>query len=220
MKRVFHGPGQVAFLWLAFTLGGLLLLVACDSGNPAPASTPTVVSTPDALPTDDGSIQGLVTVTPVPSPTGLNETDRVAAYRAIILEMLSKEGKEVTHVYISPYIGQGEHLDNPDQDTPIPPKLLSALKAADKSKTRIYNATDFSEAVNVDTGKVKNGGIFITLGPILNEGDKPDAITARASIFRESSSAEGNIYSLTPDASDTSIWKVLTTVSEWTADQP
>ncbi len=220
MESILLGWGRVACLWVALAVSGLLTLAACDSGTPAVSTTPTAMPSAAATPTDDGSVQELVTVTPVPSPTGLNETDRVAAYQAIIVEMLSKEGKEVAHVYISPFIGQGEHLDNPDGDTPIPPKLLAALKSADKSKSRVYSATDFGEAVDVDTGKVKNGGIFITLGPILNEEGKTDTVSVRASVYRESSSAEGNIYSLNRAAGASKSWKVQTTVPEWTAGQP
>ncbi len=210
--------GSVLVLTLLIVIG-VGLLAGCDSGTPAPAATATVaVATPTA--TDEEGMGGLVTATPIPSPVGLDTADLSGVYAAVIMEMLEKEGKEVRHVYISPYIGQGEHLDNPDADTPIPAKLLSTLKSADKSKSRLYEARSFEEVVSFDdASKVKNGGVLITLGPIVNEAGKADSVSVRASIYREAASAEGNIYSLERDASVATGWKLLTAAPEWDSGQ-
>jgi len=190
-----------------------LLLVACDSQGPN-TGTPT--------PTDLAGSLGAVTATPVPSPVGLDEDDRIDVYVSVINEMLDKETKEVQQVYISPYIGQGEHLDSPDEDTPIPGTLPPALKKGDPTGKRDYVVQDFVESTGPieDGGKVNNGGVFVTLGPITNVEGKDDTVEVRASIFREAASAEGNIYDLMRDPSSETGWKVVTTAQEWNSNQP
>jgi hypothetical protein len=140
---------------------------------------------------------------------------------SVIFEMLDKEGKEVGYVYISPYIGQGEHLDIPDEDTPIPAKLLPTLQSADGQSSRTYKALDFGEAVGPfeEGTKVANGGVFITLGPIMNNESDEAAVTVSANIYRDATSAEGNIYSLSRDPSADTGWKLLTTTPEWSTNE-
>lgn len=215
--------------------GGVLFLIGCDGATPTATTTPavprstttalpnlsvTATLTVDAIPTDDEGTVEVTTATPVPSPVGLDEDARTGVYASVIFEMLDKEGKEVSHVYISPYIGQGEHLDNPDEDTPLPEQLLTALKRFDEAGNRTYETRDFADVVGSfdDGGKVKEGGVFITLGPIENDAGKSDEVTVRGSIYREVVSAEGNIYSLSRDSSSATGWKVVTTAPEWSSD--
>jgi hypothetical protein len=219
----------------ALVVGGVLFLVGCDTTSPTPtaapsspraattaiATSPVIATLPaEAIPTGDEVIVEATTPTPVPSPVGLDEDALAGVYASVILEMLDKEGKEVGYVYVSPYIGQGEHLDNPDENTPIPQELLPALKRADATGNRTYAARDFAEVVGSfdDGGKVENGGVFITLGPIENDAGKSDDVTVRASIYRDKVSAEGNIYSLSRDKSSDAGWKVVTTAPEWDSD--
>lgn len=200
---------DVAAAALVWALAALLL-AACDSQGPS-VGTPT--------PTDLEGALGAVTVTPVPSPVGLDEDDRIAVYVSVINEMLDNEGKEVRHIYINPYIGQGEHLDSPDEASPIPGTLPPALKKADPTGQRDYVVQDFVESTGPieGGGKVNNGGVFVTLGPIVNAGGKADSVEVRASIFREAASAEGNIYSLVRDSASETGWKVVTTTQEWSS---
>jgi hypothetical protein len=227
--------GSAGLLTWALILGGALFLVGCDSTSPSSTATPprssstttaiatlpvTAILPIEATTTGDEGIVNAATVTPVPSPVGLDEDALAGVYTSVILEMLDKEGKEVGYVYVSPYIGQGEHLDNPDEDTPIPQELLPTLKRADSTNNRTYAARDFAEVVGPfdDGGKVENGGVFITLGPIENDAGKSADVTVRASIYRDKVSAEGNIYTLSKDAASDAGWKVVTTVPEWDSD--
>lgn len=201
---------------VAAALLALLLVAACDA-QPPPAVTATPLAS--STPGEEVSIPDATTPTPVPSPTGIDETGRADIYVSIVLDMLDKEGKEVGYVYVSPFIGQGEHLDNPDPSTPIPGSLVLVLRAAPGPSSRTYEALDFSEVVGPfeDGGKVANGGVFITLGPIMNTEGKEDAVTVKASIYRESKSAEGNIYNLSRDPASATGWKVVTVSPEWSS---
>ncbi|HKP51413.1 MAG TPA: hypothetical protein VJ183_02045 [Chloroflexia bacterium] len=199
-------------------IAAMTLLAACDTQAPPSVTvTPSVPSTP----TDEAGLIEATTPTPIPSPTGLDEGARVDVYMSVVLEMLDKEGKEVGYVYISPYIGQGEHLDIPDEDTPIPSKLIRTLQSADGQSDRTFTALDFGEAVGPfeEGTKVANGGVFITLGPIVNDASDEVSVTVRASVYRDATSAEGNIYSLSRDPSAPTGWKLLTTIPEWTSNQ-
>ena len=238
MDKAFHARrGIKQLICLGMLLAIAMLLVACEGGTPLPAPATAVPPTsrpqPSPTPIDDFVPQGAVTVTPVPSPIGLNEDARVGVYVAVIEGILDKEEKEVRYVYIGPYIGQGEHLDNPDEDTPIPSKLLSTLKRTDASGRRVYEARDFSEVVGAIEegtpssdggeggtvgGEVKHGGVLITLGPILNQQGKKDAVDVRASVYRNVNSAEGNIYSLSRDSSARNGWKLVTVSPEWSSN--
>jgi len=46
----------------------------------------------------------------------------VQIYSAVTAALLDKQSPP--YVYISPYIGQGEHLDEPDEANPIPGGLI------------------------------------------------------------------------------------------------
>src|SRR5687768_8766129 len=118
-----------------------LLLAACDSASPQP--TPSVVATP----TGQGGelvIPDAATVTPVPSPVGLVERDRVAVYTLVIGEILRAD-LGTRSIFISPYIGQGDFLDNPDTNTPVPPTLMESLEPA--YHDRAFEVRDFEDSI-------------------------------------------------------------------------
>lgn len=204
---------------LAFLLVMLLLLLSgCDLGAATPTpTTPSVSPAPTGqadtggpLPSD---LEGVDPPTPVPSPIGLDEGARVGLYSQVISLLLVDES--ATEVFVSPYIGQGEQLDIPDENTPIPAGLLLALGAADVK--RLYSALDFAEVVGVpeDGGLVKDMGVFLTLGPIVNDDKEKDVVRVRASIYRKLDSGGGQIFRFRRDATSPSGWKLLDATQEW-----
>src|SRR5205814_2765648 len=124
-------------------------------------------------------IPNLPAPTAVPSPAGIDEAASVQIYSAVVAALLEKQSPP--YVYISPYIGQGEHLDEPDQANPLPTGLLPALSSSGGGPK--YELRDFPQATGPldEGGKVNNGGVFITLGPITNEGASQDSVAVRAS---------------------------------------
>ena len=77
-----------------------------------------------------------------------------------------------------------------------------------------YEIMDFSEATGPldDGGQVKNGGVFITLGPITNDGQPKDTVAVHASIYRKVGDAQGYLLHLHREASG---WRVLDSKQEW-----
>jgi hypothetical protein len=231
--RVLSGrDGRLGF-WVALAAVAVLaalLLVGCDlPGPPPPAPTPTATAVPNGIEpsltppvgvegteTDTISsvlteIPNLPTPTAVPSPAGIDEAASVQIYSAVVAALLDKQSPP--YVYLSPYIGQGEHLDEPDQGNPLPRGLLPAL-AASGTRAR-YEVRDFSQAIGpLDAGgQVINGGVFVTLGPIANEGASQDTVAVRASIYRKVGDAQGLVLHLRRDPSG---WRVLDSKQEWT----
>ena len=193
---------------------GLMLLVlpACDGGgNPVPTATfPGAANTPRVgeVPPD------ATTPTAVPSPVGLDESARIGVYAQLVASLL-KSNADAEFVFVSPYIGQGERLDNPDENTPVPAGLVEQLEGDITS--RKFEVRDFMEAVGAleDGGRVKNRGIFVTLGPIVNTSSDPNVVTARASIYRMVGEARGDVYRFQRDAGERSGWKLLGVTEEW-----
>jgi hypothetical protein len=208
--RAFKLSSNGLRLWIALQLLAVLALAACDDGV-APSPTPDTPS--ETAPVSEASpMIGIGREpTPVPSPTGLDEQGRVQLYVMVVSELMARE--EADNVYISPYIGQGERLDNPDERTPIPAGMIAALEAADGG--RAYFESEFGQVVGAleDGGKVVDGGVFVTLGPILNDATEKDVVDIRASIYRKVSDAEGYIYRYKRDASGE--WKLLNVNQEW-----
>jgi hypothetical protein len=208
--RAFKQSSNGLRLWIALQLLAVLALAACDDGV-APPATPGTPS--ETAPVSEASpITGIgQEPTPVPSPIGLDEQGRVQLYVMVVGELVARE--EADNVYISPYIGQGERLDNPDERTPIPAGLIAALEAADGG--RAYFESEFGQVVGAleDGGKVVDGGVFVTLGPILNDATEKDVVDIRATIYRRVSDAEGYIYRYKQDASGE--WKLLNANQEW-----
>jgi hypothetical protein len=210
-------PRGVVCGFLAGQLACLLLLSACDSTSPALAPTPTLVS--EASP-ETGNPNAILTAlppasapSPVPSPN-LSEAERVGLYTQVVATLL--KGESVQTVYVSPYVGQGVRLDEPDESTPLPSSLLPALQLADTK--RKYELLDFAQAVGPldDGGEVADGGVYLTLGPITASTEK-NTLFVRASIYRKVGSAEGNLYRFGHDASGG--WKLLDVTPEWSDQQ-
>jgi hypothetical protein len=194
-----------------------LLLVACDLiATPAtptvPVASPTLPVPADAtnISTALTEVAGLPTPTAVPSPVGIDAAASVQIYSAVVAALLAKQSPP--YVYISPYIGQGDHLDQPDQNNPLPQGLLSALPSAGGRPK--YQMMDFSQAIGPleDGGQVKNGGVFVTLGPITNDGQPKDTVAVRAAIYHKVGDAQGYLFHLRQDSSG---WKVLDSKQEW-----
>ena len=193
-----------------------LLLVGCDGGSPQGTATPSagVVATPTG---EGGEIvlpPEAATITPAPSPVGLTEADRVAVYARAIGVLLERD-LGTRFIYVSPYLGQGEHLDNPDVDTPVPPALVEQLEQA--YHERVFEVRDFSDATKPleEGGRVKNEGIFITLGPITNDSSAREAVGIRISFYRGFGDARGDLYRFGRDPAAPLGWKLLEAIEEW-----
>jgi hypothetical protein len=174
------------------------LLAACGTTLPTPSPGPTGTILQEDIPTAVSS----------QSPTVPFEL-----YTQVVLDLLKEE--KTTRVYISPYAGQSERLDVPDEEGPLPPTLVPALERADPS--RDYEMLDFSEAIGPleEGGVVNEDGVFVTLGPIATE-QADEIATVRASIYRRVGSAEGYIYRFGHDAGD---WKLLEAEQEWSDEE-
>jgi hypothetical protein len=208
VRRLVSGL-RVPFREAGAALVMLLLLAACDGGSPQP--TPTIVATP----TGQGGelvIPDAATVTPVPSPVGLAEDDRVTIYALVIGEILRPD-LGTRSIFISPYIGQGEFLDNPDPNTPVPPTLMESLETA--FHDRAFEVRDFEDSIRPleEGGRVKNDGIFITLGPIVNT--ESDTVSVRASFYRGVGDARGDIFRFERDPSTPQGWELTEVKEEW-----
>lgn len=214
-----YESGQRALLLRGVALLALLmLLAACGSNATDPTATATLPQTSVATPTGAGGEEFLppdaTTPTPAPSPVGLTENDRVDVYSHIIGTLLQGD-LGTRFIYISPYIGQGEHLDSPDEETPVPSTLMESLEPA--YHDRSFEVRDFADATDAleDGGRVKNDGIFVTLGPIVNDSSGSNIVTARASYYRGVGDARGDLYSLQRAPSSSTGWELLTQEEEW-----
>ncbi len=210
---------------VAALLACLFLAVACDSSPTAPGpTTPTLVAEASpqvgASATETETLSDLLTAvpdlptsTPAPAATGINAQDRLNIYLAVIADLLGD--KVPPYVYISPYTGSGERLDEPDLSQPIPAQIIDAL-AKTQPGTK-YDMLDFIRAIGPleDGGVVKNNGAFITLGAIGNDGSTGDTVIIRGSIYRKEGDAVGRRYRLKRDTSATYGWKLLDTTQEW-----
>ena len=210
---------------VAALLACLFLAVACDSSPTAPGTTtPTLVA--EASPAVGASatetetlgdlltaVPNLPTSTPAPAATGINAEDRLNIDLAVIDDLLGD--KVPPYVYVSPFTGSGERLDEPDQGQPISAQLIDALTKTQPGTK--YDLLDFSQAIGPleDGGAVKNNGAFITLGSISNDGSAGDTVVIRGSIYRKEGDAVGRRYRLKRDPSATYGWKLLEATQEW-----
>jgi hypothetical protein len=143
----------------------------------------------------------------------LETAERVQIYKLALLALLDKEA--ASNVYISPYVGEGERLDNPNESAPVPEDLTDALSSAGGNRT--YELRDFSEAVGPleEGGKVENDGVFVIVGPIIEAGEAPDQVAVRASIYRKVGDAAGYIYRFERDAASAEGWTLSDSTREW-----
>lgn len=215
--------GSCAFFLAA--LGVLALLAtACDNGAPPAGSTPPAENSngATATPGDDTNSADLLTAvaaqataTPVPTPEGMTQEDGNKIYATVVDTLLGEKLPPV--VYISPYVGQGERLDEPDETQPIPSSLLGALMPETSTK---YALSDFTEVIGPldDGGKVQNNGVFVTLGAIATDPSDPNGVIVRGSIYRKVGAAQGFRYRLTKDSSRRTGWSVSDSTQEWSDD--
>src|SRR5437868_3570699 len=128
---------------------------ACDNSvipptrvsSPSPA-TATYTAAPG--PVESGTVSSILadvpdlpTPTAVPSPEGVDAQAAVQIYAQVVTALLGKSSPP--YVYISPYVGQGEQLDDADQTNAIPQKILSVLPISNGHP--VYGIEDFASAV-------------------------------------------------------------------------
>jgi hypothetical protein len=206
---------------------GIVLAVGCDNALPptptvAPAPTATTGSGPAPSVTAGGIVGEeadlMTAVADLPSPTAatsaaLDSEQRVVIYKQVLSLLTRNEQAPV--VFLSPYLGEGERLDEHPSDKMIPEALTSALSSSDPDRT--YQSGDFSEVVGSldDGGVVKDNGVYVTLGDIQADPAQQGAVVLRASIYRKVGSAEGYTYRLVPDSSAPSGWRVIETTQDW-----
>ena len=175
--------------WVPLLVGSvcLLFLAGCDGSTPAP--------------------------TPTAAPVELDDVERVRVYQAVVAALLGDE--QPLYVYISPYAGDGERLDNPNESRPLPDGLLPALQSGETGP--VYEMLDFAEAIGPleEGGEMQNGGVFITLGPLESDPGEAGAVAVRGSLYRRVGSAEGFRFRLQPDELTTLGWRVVEAQEEW-----
>ncbi len=205
------------FVCMIAAVGSILMLAACDIGAPGGQAT----STPDANATQSAELSQLLTQVPAqptvsvaPAPKGLDDNDRVNIYLSMIDALLGE--KIPAYIYLSPYLGQGERLDEPDQNQRIPKGLLSALEKADTGPK--YQVSEFQAAIGPldEGGAVKNNGAFITLGALAGDPSDKDVVIVRGSIYRKEGDAHGDRFRFKRDPSAPHGWKLLDSTQEWT----
>lgn len=191
-----------------------LLLAACDMGTnagPLPTQMTTVTAASTGAPPTEGSTPILASPTPV-ALAKLSTADLISIYGLAVADLLKSETAK--NVYISPYVGQGERLDSPNQAVPVPNTLDSSLQLSDKSRS--YQLVEFADAVGAleDGGKVKNSGVFLTLGQVTADTTGVDVVQVRGSIYRGVGNSLGNIYRFRRDPA-TNNWELTGVTSDW-----
>jgi hypothetical protein len=162
--------------------------------------------------------EGISNLTPLPPLTAVptaavGAEERLALYRTVVLLLASAE--RVPVVYLNPYLGEGERLDMPLMDSPLPGALIPALREAEPS--RRFETAEFIDVVGPleEGGIVKNGGAYITLGPVEDSPDFEGGVRVRASVFHEVGNAGGYTYDLQREPSEPGGWLVVRTTQDW-----
>jgi hypothetical protein len=215
-----------------FALAAAMLAVAgaltsgCEEGlplTPPPAATatfaePTPVPTVNGTPVGEELLEEIPNLTPLPALTAaptaaLGAEERLALYRQIVLLLAAAES--VTVVYLNPYLGEGERLDMPLMDSPLPSGFVPELRRADP--TRTYDTAEFMQVVGPleKGGVVENAGAYITLGQVEDSPEYEAGVQVRASAYRGVSNAGGYVYDLQRDPSESSGWRVVRTTLDW-----
>jgi hypothetical protein len=186
----------------------LALLSACTSG-PTESATPTLpppteTAGPTAVATDTTEpTHELPTAIPTialpppptapPTPSGIDSPQLVAIYSLVAHDLVPRPAP--AYVAIAPLAAQGELLDMPAPDSPIPPELVGAL--ADLSTT--VELAPFVEAIGPleSGGRVRNDGMFLTFGLVEPDASAgPNGLGLYASFYRASDDATGYRYRL------------------------
>lgn len=195
-----------------------LLVSACDSSGPPPLPTGTAndittptVSLPDALMTEVLSAEE--TATPAAPLASLSEDDRQTIYGLVVLNLVKAES--ATTVYLNPFVGEGERLDETGSGRALGDALGRYMDTVDGG--RQYFMSRFSEAVGAleDSGKVKDNGVFVTLGDIMSDPEGPGTVAVRGTIYRGIGDAAGYLYRFQPDDKAPDGWKLLDVQQEW-----
>jgi hypothetical protein len=211
-----------------------LLLPACDTGGhspppgdastltatspnprstatPAPAETSSGTDLPGALMTEVAS--GAVGTTPSTLPAEVSDSDRETIYGLTILNLVKNE--QATTVYLSPFLGQGERLDESNSAQPLDATLGKYMDSVDGE--RQYAMSEFSDVVGPleDGGKVSGGGVFVTLGEIMLDAQSGDTVAVRGTIYRGLGDAEGRLFRFQRDDNAPDGWQLLDARHEW-----
>ncbi|HEX8229397.1 MAG TPA: hypothetical protein VF826_08800 [Chloroflexia bacterium] len=200
-----------------------LLLSACDTGGPQQVPGGVAGSTPPPAETTPGTglpgaimtevLSGASVPTASSLPATVSEDDRETIYGLVVLNLVRIE--QATTVYLNPFLGQGERLDETNTRKPVSETLSSYMDSVDGE--RQYFISEFSDAVGPleDGGKVKESGVFVTLGEIASGPAGTDIVAVRGSIYRGIGDGEGNLYRFQPDATAPDGWKLLDVQQEW-----
>lgn len=208
---------------LVQVVGLALLLSACDMGGPLPVATPTLPgSTPDEginLPDDILTpMPGTDSLTPTALPAIVSDEDRDAIYGLAVRNLIKNE--QAQSIYISPFVGEGEQLDQSDDQLPLSETLDDNLQLLDPE--REYRLAEFSEVVGAleDGGTIVDGGVFITLGQLVEDPESAGAeiVAVRGSIYRGRGDAAGNLYRFQRDDTAPDGWRLLEVVEEWSEE--
>jgi hypothetical protein len=227
--------GRRGYLVALVTVSGacVLILAACDNSTPTPtpsapspttlAPTATVVA-PQDTPTmvavgTEGEVDfdqlltelpDLPTFTPIPTPAGVDAAASIQIYVQAVRALLTRFSPP--YVYVSPYLGQGERLDDPNETMPLPQGLIPALQSANPGPK--YEIRDFADAIGPldDGAKVNNSGVFITLGEITGGDEDKSVSVVRGSVYIAQSNAEGDRFRMKRASSG---WTILDTTQEW-----
>ena len=204
----------------------LALLAACDQGpapTPTPGASPGLTATDPGgapPPTDSGPTEpapeiptALPTIelppppTLPPTPSGMDDTQVVEIYDLVVRDLI--QPTPPPYIAIAPTASQGEQLDMPVADQPLPNSLLDRLK----DRGVPVELVQFIEAIGpLETGgRVQNDGIFLTLGVIEQDADPTNA-ALYASWYRASDDATGYRYELTRTADR---WTIKNRTQVW-----
>ena len=197
-------------------LFSLLGLAACGGGPTPTLPAPTVIPPTATAAGDDSPV--LPTPIPTlalpppptapPTPAGLDPAQQVAIYATVVHDLA--EAPRPPYIGIAPTASQGELLDTPAPDRPIPPALIDALH----DLTATVELVPFMEAIGPleQGGHVRNNGVFITLGVLQTDPAGPDKVALYASLYRASDDATGYRYELTRTAG---VWTITSRTQTW-----
>jgi hypothetical protein len=181
----------------------------------SPTPTPTGISPGSDLPAALMTEVALNTGQAAPSavPANVSDSDRETIYGLTVLNLVRDE--RATTVYLNPFVGQGERLDESDPARPLGATLDKYMDSVDGE--REYTISEFSEVVGPleDGGKVSNGGVFVTLGEITSDPQSSDILTVRGTIYRGLGDAEGRLFRFQRDDNAPDGWKLLNANQEW-----
>ncbi len=202
--------------------GGSIPIATASSPEPLPSATISsgiadTTTTPDKEASDLNGVLTVVpdAVSPTPVPlANVSSADQVSIYSMVVAGLL--KGEKAKNIYISPYVGQGERLDAPNEGMPVPNTLDDTLQSGDKNHS--FQLVEFADAVGAleDGGKVKNNGVFLTLGQITVDTVDKGTVQVRGSLYRGVANGMGNAYHFQHDSSG---WTLLNVTSEWNDQQ-